>query len=92
MANKKYYYYVLVFTDEGPVYVTDVDNADRTAQWNKEEKPRKFSDTWATELAFGLTVNGHSAVAIKSTYEITSQPYRYTDWCIKWEEVKKEVK
>lgn len=36
--GKKYHYYVLVYTSNGPVYVTSVNNMTKVAHWNKEEK------------------------------------------------------
>jgi hypothetical protein len=39
MAKKQNYYYVLVMTNNGPVFVTSVNNLDKTAYWDKNEKP-----------------------------------------------------
>jgi len=88
MANKKqkYYYYVLVFTNDGPVYVTGIENATKWAHFDKSEKPMEFSSSYAEDLAFGLTVNGNSAVSVKSRYEINHQPYNYDDYECKWTE------
>ncbi len=89
-TNKKYHYYVLVFTETGPVYVTSIERGEKWAHWDKDEKPEEFSDTYATELALGLSANMHNAVAVKSSYEITCQPYRYNLYEMSW--TKKEEK
>lgn len=77
MANKKNFYYVLVFTENGPVYVTKVNNSCRVAHWNKEEKPLSMCKTSAEDLAMGLNLNFSSAVVVWMPYEIEAQPYRY---------------
>lgn len=84
MANKTFYY-VLVFTDTGATYVTSVDNATKTARWNKEEKPLKFSKTYAQDLAFGLTLNGNYSVVTLSPFEVETQPYNYNMYECKFE-------
>lgn len=86
MARKKYYYYVLVFTDAGPKYVTSIDSADRVAHWNVDEKPRSMTKDDAEFLAVALTWNGNSAVMVTSTYEIESHPYNYADYKIEFVE------
>lgn len=89
-TKKKYHYYVLVFTETGPVYVTSIESGEKWAHWDKDENPKEFSDIYATELALGLSANMHSAVAVKSSYEITHQPYNYDMYDISW--TKKEGK
>lgn len=88
MARKKYYYYVLVFTNGGPKYVTSMSNADRTAYWYEGDKPKPMSKEDAEFLAVALTWNGNSSVMVTSTYEIESHPYNYSDYKIEF--VKKE--
>lgn len=80
MANKKYHYYVLVFTNNGPVYVTSLNRENKYAHWNKDEEPMEFSSTYAEDLVIGLNANFHNAVLIKSRIEIDTQPYRYADF------------
>lgn len=80
MAKKKNYYYVLVFTDNGPVYVTSVDNASHTAWWNKNEPPKAFPKYYAEDLVFGLRCNWHNAVVVSLPVEIDSQPYNYSSY------------
>lgn len=84
MAEKKYYYYVLVFTEGGPVFVTSQDYSTKTAYWNKDKEPKEFTMTRADDLVFGLRCNGFGAVTVKSPIEIDSHPYRYSEWEIDW--------
>lgn len=77
---KKSYYYVLVFTDNGPVYVTAVNNFERVSYWNKEEKPMSMSQSFAEDIAMGLNLNYHSCVVVKSPHEISGHPYNYEDF------------
>lgn len=79
MANQKNYYYVLVFTDEGPVYVTSVNNATNYARWDREEEPKAISKSYAEDVVFGLRCNGYRAVLVTTKYEEV-QPYNYKDW------------
>ena len=76
MANKKNYYYVLVMTNHGPVFVTGIPER-RTAQWDKLEKPMEFSRDYARDVTIGLCVNGHMAYTVCQPYELNNQPYRY---------------
>ena len=77
MATKKNHYYVLVFTEKGPVYITSVDYSTKYASWDKLEKPLEFSKYTAEDLCFGLNCNFHSAVVVSKPIEIENQPYRY---------------
>ena len=79
---KKSYYYVLVFTDEGPVYVTQLDG--NLAYWHKDEKPKDLSKSLANDVATGLCLNDHTAVVVSSTVEIEHQPYLYEMGRFKW--------
>lgn len=83
MANKKNYWYVLVLTDEGPVFVTGF-GEHHTAFWNAEKMPESMSATHAEEVSFGLRVNGTQAYAVKMPYELEFQPYRYNMGKFKW--------
>lgn len=86
MARKKYYYYVLVFTDAGPKYVTSIDSVDKVAHWNVDEKPRSMTKDDAEFLAVALSWNGNHSVMVTSTYEIESHPYNYADYKIEFVE------
>ena len=77
MAKSKYHYYVLVFSSDGPVYVTSIDNANKYAHWDKSKAPLEFSASYAEDLVMGLNMNFNSAVLVKSNHEIKGQPYRY---------------
>ena len=89
MATKKNFHYVLVFTDEGPVYVTSCNNATNYARWDKSEAPKDFPKYYAEEIAFGLRCNFHQAVMVTTKVELDCQPYNYKKWDCKFE--KKEV-
>lgn len=82
---QKIYYYVLVFTDDGPIYVTKLGDG-KTAYWDKLEKPLELSKNYAEQMALGLTWNGSSAVCVSSLYEIDSQPYVYEYYSIQFVE------
>ena len=84
MTKKKNYYYVLVFTNSGPVYVTSVDYSDKTAMWDKKEKPLEMGEYRAKDLAMGLCANFNLAVAVNSFYELDSQPYLYSIGEFEW--------
>lgn len=77
---KKSYYYVLVFSDNGPVYVTSIDNTTRYAHWDKNEKPMVMSQVYAEDLAMGLNLNFNSCVVVKSPHEISGHPYNYEEF------------
>ena len=89
MANK-YHYYVLVFSNSGPVYVTSIDNKNQYAHWDKDKEPLEFSSSYAEDLAMGLCLNFNSAVVIKSRIEIKAQPYNYENYNITFVEKEEE--
>ncbi len=76
MANQKNYWYVIVLTNYGPVFVTGIPEY-HTAKWDKAETPREFTKSYAQDLALGLCVNGYIAYAVCQPFKITHQPYRY---------------
>lgn len=69
MNNKKYY--VGVKTDDGMMFVTKIDNNNRTSYWSKESKPLALSKSVANDIALGLTWNGNNAVVVESIIEQT---------------------
>lgn len=83
MAKKTKWYYVLVMTNQGPVFVTGLGEG-KWAKWNCEEQPKEFSKDFAEDIAFGLTVNGHIAYAVCTKYEIEGQPYQYKKGEFAW--------
>lgn len=90
MAKKKHYFYVLVFTSEGPRYVTKVDNVNRVSHWEVDDKPLEFTRENADDMARGLTWNGNHAVVVQSLWEIENHPYNYAGYDCTF--VKKEDK
>ena len=94
MAKKKNYWYVLVMTNEGPKFVTSVSYMDKTAHWDKTEKPLEMDKERATDLALGLNLNMHAAFVVCQPFEIDRQPYRYDMGQFEWkaEEVQNEGK
>ena len=91
MATKKNHYYVLVFTEKGPVYVTSVDYSTKYASWNRLEKPLEFSKYTAEDLCFGLNCNFNQSVVACVPYELDYQPYRYADFEFEVKEIVKEI-
>ena len=69
----KYFYYVLVLSDEQAKFVTKIDNATKTAYWDSKEKPLAFNKTLADDLALCLSINFYPAFTLKSYHELTAQ-------------------
>lgn len=90
MAKKKNFYYILVMSDNGPKFLTKVNYADRTAEWDELEKPLELGKERAEDLVMGLNLNYHLSYVVCSKWEIDSQPYRYSKWHIEWAENKEE--
>lgn len=85
MARKKVeYYYVMVFTQEGPIYVTDVNYVGKVAYWDKQNVPKEMTELQASELATCLRANLFSAVMVISPYQLESQPYYYERGTFNW--------
>lgn len=84
-TKKKNYYYVLVFSDNGPAYVTSVNYMERSARWDKDLAPKEFSKSDAEDLVFGLRCNWHNAVVVHLPVEIDCQPYNYRYYECKFE-------
>lgn len=85
MSKKKNYWYILVMANDGPAFVTKVDFGDKSAEWQKTEKPEELTEAWAKDTALGLNWNGYLAYPVCSQVEIDRQPYRYSDGHFKWE-------
>ena len=92
MANKKYHYYVLVFAEIGPVYVTSINHTNKYAHWDKDKEPLEMGAYLAEDLAMGLNCNFINAVVIKSQIEIKEHPYNYEYFDIKFIRKEKEEK
>lgn len=93
MAKKKTnWYYILVLTNDGPIFVTSLDNTSRFAHWDKSESPMEMKKSTADDIALGLASNGYMALSVHTKFELTNQPYLYSkghfEW--KWDEKKGE--
>lgn len=85
MAKKTHHYYVLVFTSEGPVYVTKTDNMKKVAYWEKDQTPKEVTKSDGEWLVIGLNLNGTSAQLVCSPFEIEMHPYNYEGYEVKIE-------
>lgn len=91
MGNKKKeYWYVIVMTRNGAVFVTETNNRTRIAKWDKNNKPLELTKENAQYLALGLSINGNTAFAVGNSYEIDFQPYNYKEGNFYWR--RKKVK
>ncbi|MBO4620349.1 MAG: hypothetical protein J5654_09600 [Victivallales bacterium] len=84
MSKKKIYCYVLVFTPDGPKFVTSSDYSTRTCKWDGDV-PQEHTESDAQWTAMGLTFNGFYSVPVASKVEIKHQPYNYADGKFVWE-------
>ena len=89
-SKKKNHYYVLVISNNGPVFVTKVNNANKTAEWNCMEKPMEFNKYWAEDLVLGLNLNFHKAFLVSHPIEIDCQPYNYEGYKVSFVERESE--
>ena len=69
----KYFYYVIVLSEEQAKFVTKTDYATKTAYWDSKEKPLAFTKTQADDLALCLSINFYPAFTLKSYHELKSQ-------------------
>ena len=91
MAKRKKFYYVLVLTDEGAKFVTNVDRKTKTALFDGTKAPFEFErKEIAEDMALGLTANFHLAYAVSLPYELEMQPYNYKGGHFEWVENKPE--
>lgn len=90
MSKKVNYYYVLVFVESGPAYVTEVDHAKKIVQFDKLKEPLKFNMTSAEDVAFGLGCNGYNVVTVKMPFKLCGQPYNYEHFDCKFIEKEKD--
>ena len=84
MAKKRNYWYVLVLTSDGPVFVTKVNYADKTAEWDNLEKPLEMTQSQAQDLTLGLNLNLTVAFAVCQPFALETQPYRYSIGHFEW--------
>lgn len=85
------HFYVLVFTEEGPIYVTSLDYITRYAHWERLEKPYEMDKNIASNIVLGLNLNGYLAQVVMSKWEIDNQPYRYSVGKLKFVKEEKDV-
>lgn len=90
MASKKNYWYVIVMTNHGAVFVTETNNWERTAKFEKDKKPMEMTKENAQYLAMGLTINGNPAFAVCNSWEVDYQPYNYEFGEFEWKQKEKE--
>ena len=83
-TKKKYYYYVLVMTDNGPKFVTSINYQNKVAHWDATEKPLELGQLRADDLTFGLICNFNVCYTVKSPIQIEEQPYRYSVGHFEW--------
>lgn len=73
MARNKYYYYVVVCSDNEAKFITKVCNTTKYAHWNENEPPLEFAKSYAEDLAYCLNLNFYPAYVLQSHYKIESQ-------------------
>ena len=81
MANS--FYYVLVLTEEGGVFVTDTNG--KNVEYDMEKTPKSFTKGMAEDIRFGLTLSVMlPTYVIVSPFALTSQPFKYDQGCFTW--------
>lgn len=83
MAKQTNWYWILVLTNEGPVFVTSI-GEHKTTYWNRLEKPKQFAKSVADDIALGLASNGYMALSVHTRFELTNQPYLYNKGHFEW--------
>lgn len=88
--RKKNYYYVLVFTHQGPKYVTRIDHQKNMCFWDGF-KPLEFGNLESARInAMDLSVNGNHAVPVSIGWSIDNQPFCYDAGQFEWKWNKKK--
>lgn len=70
---KRNYYYVLVATKNGGQFVTSIDHKEKTAKWDRKEKPLEMGKQEAENIAFGLKMNFYWAIVVYNEFDIDKQ-------------------
>lgn len=83
MASNKNYYYVLVITDNGPVFVTGT-GEHHTAYWAMDKEPKEFTRSRAEDITLGLGLNGYPSYTVVSPWKLDYQPYPYDRGGLAW--------
>ena len=67
MMNPRFDTYVAVFIEkDGGVTVKWVTSAEGSwAHWEAGKPAKKFAESYAKDIVFGLTLNGHAAAVVK---------------------------
>ena len=71
--KQKYFYYVVVQSEEQAKFVTQINNENKTALWEKDGKPLSIAKSYAEDLAYCLNLNFYPAFSLQSYYEIKNQ-------------------
>lgn len=85
MAKNKNHYYILVFTNGGPVYVTNI-LPDKVAEWKNTDTPMEFTKERAEDICVGLNLNLSLAQVVVSKWKLETQPYRYDEFELEFKE------
>ena len=85
MAKKSNFWYVMVLTNKGPKFVTDI-LPRQMAEWDGNKIPMEFSSKeYAQGVATGLCLNFNLAYAVCQPFKIDHQPYMYDKGQFRWE-------
>ena len=85
LNDKKLFYYVMVITEEGPVFITDIPSYG-VADWNKNKKPLELGKSNGELIPLGLALRGRwLAYTVISPFELDEQPYCYDKYHIEIE-------
>ena len=87
---KKNHYYVLVCTNHGPVFVTGIQSRSY-AEWDKLKAPMECPKWQAEEIAYGLNLNGYTAVMAVYPFEMTHQLFYYENGQFEWRQNETEA-
>ena len=69
----KYFYYVIVLSEDTAKFITNMDNLTKIARWEKDKEPLPLTKSTAEDLAYCLSLNFHPAYVLKSYHKISSQ-------------------
>lgn len=77
--KNKYFYYVVVQSEQQAKFITQINNKDKTCFWEKDKKPLAISKSYAEDLAYCLNINGYPTFILTSYYEIENQIFLRED-------------
>lgn len=85
MAKSTNHWYVLVLTEEGAKFVTEL-GEHHTAHFKDDGQPKEFSKEMALDIANGLTWNAIPAYCVCTAHVLDyGQPYMYDKGRFHWE-------